>query len=84
MTLPDLTTLTCREVVELVTEFLSNAMSADDRVRLEQHLLVCPPCTLHFGQMRATIELAAKLRSGPLPADVSPALIELFRRWSEK
>jgi len=75
-------TLTCAEVVELVTEYLGNAMSAEDRVRIEQHLLVCPPCTIHVGQVRTTIELMARLRDAP-SASVAPALVDVFRRWKK-
>jgi hypothetical protein len=71
--------LTCKEVVELVTELLSDAMPAADRVHLEQHLLVCPPCMLHVQQVKATIELTSELRA-PAPA-AAPAILALFRRW---
>ncbi|HSR98936.1 MAG TPA: zf-HC2 domain-containing protein [Kofleriaceae bacterium] len=76
---PHPTALTCREVVELVTELLGGALAPVDRVRLEQHLLVCPPCTLHVGQMQATIALTADLRepAPPAPDDT----LEVFRRW---
>jgi hypothetical protein len=80
----DSTTLTCKEVVELVTEFLADSMSPEERVRLEQHLLVCPPCTLHVGQVRATIGYAALLRSEPPAGEVNRELIERFRKWSQK
>ena len=50
--------LQCREVVEHVTDLLGGDLPADDLVRLEQHLLVCPPCTMHVQQVRDTIELA--------------------------
>jgi hypothetical protein len=80
----DSTTLTCQEVVELVTEFLGDSMNAEDRVRLEQHLLVCPPCTLHLGQMKATLDYAARLRTEAAPGEIHQELIERFRRWSQK
>lgn len=81
MTVRDPVTLTCQEVVELVTEFLSETLSAEDRVRLEQHLLVCPPCTLHVAQVRSTIGLLAQLRT-PAASDESEAVVlELFRHW---
>lgn len=81
MTVRDPSKLECREVVQLVSEFLGDAMLAEERARLEQHLLVCPPCTLHVGQMRATVELLAELRKPQAPAHVAPALVDIFRRW---
>ena len=77
------TTLTCKEVVELVTEFLSDALAPEDRARLEQHLLVCPPCTVHVGQVQTTVALSAELRDAPA-IDAAPTLVEVFRRWKQK
>ena len=78
----DPASLACREVVELLTDLLSDAMPPEDRARLEQHLLVCPPCTLHVRQVRSTIELAAELRAPAVPA--APAVLALFRQWKAK
>jgi anti-sigma factor RsiW len=76
--------LTCQEVVELVTEYLSHAMPANDRVRFEQHLLTCPPCTAYLGQLKATIDLAGGLHGGALAPEVERDLMGLFRRWKPK
>lgn len=76
--------LTCKEVVELVSEFLGDQMQPEDRVRFEQHLLVCPPCTLHVGQVRSTIKLVADLRAEPSPVEVGPAILDVFRQWKQK
>ena len=84
MTVRDPSRLECREVVELVTEFLGAALAPIDRARLEQHLLVCPPCTLHVAQVRATIERIAELGAPQAPVEVGPALISLFREWKHK
>ena len=74
-------TLTCKEVVELVTELLDDTLEPEDRVRLEQHLLVCPPCAAHIGQVRSTIALTAGLRSDAIPVEAGPVLVDLFRQW---
>lgn len=77
----DLAQLTCKEVVELVTELLGDALRPEDRARLEQHLLVCPPCTLHVRQVGATIALTGALRE---PAVPPASVIELFRSRKAK
>jgi hypothetical protein len=82
MTVRDPAELTCREVVELVTELLSDALAPEDRARLEQHFLACPPCTLHLAQMKSTILLTQELRGEEQPAP--PALVDVFRRWKAK
>jgi|HubBroStandDraft_6_1064221.scaffolds.fasta_scaffold1670487_2 anti-sigma factor RsiW len=84
MSVRDPAVLQCKEVVELVSEFLGSALAPVDRARLEQHLLVCPPCTLHVAQVRATIAHIATLRDGHAPVEVTPALVDLFRQWKKK
>ena len=77
--------LVCREVVELVTEYLGGTLSAHDRARLDEHLSSCPPCTAYLAQMRTTLELAAELASPDQRPDEQAAkqLGELFRRWHD-
>jgi anti-sigma factor RsiW len=84
MTLRDPALIECREVVEVVSDFLGGATTAEDRAWLEQHLLVCPPCTLHVAQVRATIAHIAALRAEQVPAEVGPALVSAFRHWATK
>jgi RNA polymerase sigma-70 factor (ECF subfamily) len=83
MTVRDPASIQCKEVVELVTEFLGRGMAAEERARLEQHLLVCPPCTLHVAQMRATLEHLAGLRADGATVEMGPALVDAFRQWKK-
>jgi hypothetical protein len=53
--------LTCRDAVELVTDYLERTLSADDRVRFEQHLLVCAACSRYVDQHRVVARLAQEL-----------------------
>jgi len=80
--------LVCREIVELVTEYLGGGLSPGDRARFEDHLATCPPCTAYLAQMRTTLELAAELGSAAPGAaasdEVAAHLEDIFRRWHEK
>jgi anti-sigma factor RsiW len=78
--------LVCREVVELVTEYLGGTLPAQERERFDQHLATCPPCTAYLAQVKTTLELAAELGSTGAPADaeVAKQLGDMFRRWHEK
>jgi len=84
MSLRGLATLTCQEFVELVTDLLSGDMPPEDRALLEQHLLVCPPCTLHLAQMKTTIDVTGRLRPPPDSRPPSQEMLEVFRRWQAK
>ncbi len=73
--------LVCKEVVELVTDYLEGTMSRRDRARFESHLAGCPHCTRYLEQMRRTLDVLGRIE----PEDVAPAamdeLLTLYRRW---
>ena len=75
--------LVCREIVELVTEYLGGTLPAMDRTRFEEHLASCPPCTAYLAQVRTTLDLAAEARAtGAAPdAEVARRLDQVFRDW---
>jgi anti-sigma factor RsiW len=73
--------LACQEVVELVTDYLEDALTAADRKRFETHLAGCPHCTEYLAQIRETIRLAGRLTPEDLTPDMSTDLTDLYRRW---
>ena len=52
---------TCAGVVELVTEYLEDALDPDVRARFEAHLDDCEECEVYLEQMRATIVAAGRV-----------------------
>jgi anti-sigma factor RsiW len=51
--------ISCREVVELVTDYLDGALDSETRARFEAHLELCGPCVEYVEQIRTTSRLAA-------------------------
>ena len=81
MTVRDPMLLVCKEVVELVSDFLSGALNAENRAAVEKHLLECTPCTTYFAQLRSLIGMLSALHRES-PAEADPELPQLFGRWS--
>jgi len=76
--------LACKELVELITDYLEGALAEHDRVRLEDHLALCDGCTSYLEQMRATIELTGMLTEDQIPAEGKRELLGVFRAWKEQ
>lgn len=76
------TGLSCREVVELITDYLEEALSADDRRRVEEHLDACPDCPKFVEQMRETIRLTGLLTGEQITEEQKAKLLEAFRSWT--
>jgi hypothetical protein len=53
--------LTCREFVDFATEYLDRALEPHERVRCEQHLVVCSGCSHYLEELQATIRLTRTL-----------------------
>lgn len=70
----------CREVSELVTDYLERSMTIRRRLELRWHLARCEACRRYFDQMRRTIRLLRSGRPGPLPEDAETRLVAMMRR----
>jgi len=75
--------LTCKELVELVTDYLDGKLPADEVERFEEHLVYCGPCVTHLEQMQATIRTAGLLQEEDLEPAVADDLLAAFRGWRE-
>ena len=84
MTTPDLGGLTCKEVVELVTDYLEGVLPVDMHRRFDQHLSVCDPCVIYLDQMRQTIRAAGEVPEEALDSERREELLQVFRRWKAK
>lgn len=77
-------TMSCRELVALVTEYLDGTMPVSERIRFERHLAVCPPCRGHLEQMRATIRASGALTEETLSQAARDDLLDAFAGWSDR
>ena len=73
--------LSCRELVQLVTDYFEDALSRRDRKRFERHISGCEGCTAHLAQMRATIRAAGMLSEEQIPEGARRELVAAFRDW---
>ncbi len=76
--------LVCKEVVELVDEYLGNRLDAEERRAFDAHLATCPPCTTYLEQMKTVLNVASSLGGVPLAEDVERELLGVFRSWRDK
>jgi len=73
--------LACVQMVELITDYLEDALPRAQRRRFEAHIAGCPHCTEYLRQMRATIRLTGELRVEDMAPHVREEFTELYRRW---
>lgn len=73
--------LTCKQLTELVTEYLEGRMSLADRMRFQLHIGMCRHCRAYLRQMRQTIRTLGKLPDESVPPEVLDDLLCRFRSW---
>lgn len=76
--------LTCREVVELVTDYLEGVLSPVDQRRFEEHLATCPNCPEYIRQIKLTIDLSGRVTEESVPVDARDELLKAFRDWHRR
>ena len=76
--------LSCREIVELVTEYLEGTMPVRDREAFELHLVLCDGCANYLDQVREMVGLTGRLREGSLSPETLEDLCRSFRDWRGK
>jgi anti-sigma factor RsiW len=73
--------ITCRELVELLTDYLEGAIPPADRARIDAHLAVCDGCTTALEELRIAIRVTGSLTEDHVPEAQREALREAFRAW---
>lgn len=76
--------ITCKDLVDLITDYLEGTLTPPERRRFETHLDQCPPCRNYMEQMRGTIRAVGRLSEESLSPAVRDQLLQVFRDWKRK
>ncbi len=79
----DLPEMPCRELVEVITDYLEDRLSPVDRARFEAHLAECEACRIYLEQFRQMSRALGRLPEASLSSEARNALLEAFRGWSD-
>lgn len=73
--------INCKQLVELVTDYLEDRLPTDQRLLFEEHLAYCTWCVTYLEQMRRTITLTGALREDDLDPHARDAMLKIFREF---
>ena len=76
--------MNCKELVELVTDYLEGKLPLTEQQQFEAHLSGCVGCRNYLDQMQTTIRLAGRLTEDHIPVDGRDKLLQVFRQWKAK
>jgi hypothetical protein len=69
----------CAELVELVTEWMEGALDDATLASVEEHLVICPPCSEYVAQIRLTTTSMRDVAAEVPPPAAREELLRLFR-----
>jgi anti-sigma factor RsiW len=75
------TEVTCREVTELLTDYLDDAIPAPERARLDAHLAECDGCSAALDQLRETIRVTGTVTEAQVAEERLEPVRSVFRAW---
>ncbi len=70
--------MTCRELVDMLLDYLDGELPPGEAERIRAHLTECPPCVCYVQTYELTIRITRLLPSAPPPAK----LLERLRQAS--
>jgi anti-sigma factor RsiW len=76
--------ITCKELVELVTAYLEDALPEADRTAFAEHLEICGGCAAYVEQIRMTIAAAGSITEQTIAPAARTELMETFRNWHNR
>jgi anti-sigma factor RsiW len=78
------TELACREIVQLITDYLEGALPLAERTRFEQHLVFCIGCANYVRQMRDLLGTVGRIHEDALTPAAQRDLVQAFQSWKAK
>jgi len=66
--------VTCREVIDVLDDYVDGTMPPDVAAELERHLADCAPCRAYLATYRKTRELTAAAGRAEMPEEMQERL----------
>jgi len=74
--------LTCKQLTEIVTDYLEGRMPFMQRVAFHMHLGMCKHCRAYLRSMRMAVKTLGKLPEVSPPPEVREELLRRFDGWN--
>ncbi|MBI1746745.1 MAG: zf-HC2 domain-containing protein [Acidobacteria bacterium] len=71
--------VTCRQVIELLSDYINHELSPEDKTELDKHMQGCQNCETFLYTLSQSVDLLRDLRVEDIPDDVSSRLRNFLR-----
>jgi anti-sigma factor RsiW len=73
------TTIECRQIADLLGDYLDGSLPKSTRELLEWHIEGCGPCVAFVNTYRGTVNAATKLKDVEIPSELKKRLLAVLR-----
>jgi anti-sigma factor RsiW len=81
---PGPSTIECRQIADLLSDYLDGTLPKATRELLEWHIEGCGPCVAFVNTYRGTINAATKLKDVEIPSELKQRLLAVLRNQRER
>ena len=79
-----LTNKTCRQMTDLVFDYLNDKLSPSTKRDFQQHLRICPDCVNFLNTYKKTVSVTRSIRPEEIPPKVRNNILNFLRRRVRK
>lgn len=70
---------TCKQIAELVSDYLGDALEARLRREFEEHLKICPDCVAFLNTFRESVSAVRSVRAEDMPDKVRRNILSFLK-----
>lgn len=78
--------ISCKELVDLVADYMEETLSEEARAQFEQHLSECGYCTNYVQQIKLTVRLTKQMteaEAADTDQHTPDEVLNVFRKWKQ-
>lgn len=79
-----LTNKTCKQITDLVFDYLNDNLRPNVKRDFVQHLRICPDCVSFLNSYKTTVSASRSIRSEEIPPRVRNNILDFFRARARK
>jgi anti-sigma factor RsiW len=72
--------LECRQIAELLGDYLEGALSRETRELIDFHIDGCPPCVAFVNTYKGAMDATRRLPDVPIPPELKSRLLAVLKR----
>jgi len=74
----------CKDFCDKLSDYLDGEIGAKECRLIEEHLAECPPCSLTYRSLKATVEICGRAFTQEIPVEVKARLRAFLRQHCGK